>query len=158
MTPDEPVRLRSPAWMKLLLILSLTANLVVIGVVAGHALRHDKRRDGQHRAVEWILRLVPEDRRALAEAHFAEAQAALEAADDAGPQVAAILAAIRAEPYDPSAVEVAMAGYGSVRAERWAVLRERIATLLAQLTPEERVGFADRLQERMERWRERRRD
>ena len=94
----------------------------------------------------------------MAKAHFADALSQVDAEDDRDATTASLLAAIRAEPYDPAAVQSAMAGYGEARAQRWAVLRERLATLLAQFTPAERDAFADRLQDRMEHWRERRGD
>ena len=158
MSADAPVRTRSPGWMKLLLILSLTANLLVIGVIAGYELRGEDRRGGD-RAIGWILEMVPEERRDMAEAHFAEARAAMDAAGgERAALMDAVLAAIRAEPYQPAAVQTAMAAYGDSRSQRWQVLRERMATLLARLTPDERATFADRFEERMNRWRERRRD
>ncbi len=148
---------RSPGWMKLLLILSLTANLLVIGLVAGRELRGDEPRGGTERAVGWILDLVPDDRRAMAEAHFADVRARTGAADaDRGALMDGIVAAIRAEPYEPAAVRAAMAAYGDSRAQRWEVLRERTASLLAGFTPEERAAFADNFEERMNRWRQRR--
>ncbi len=142
--------------MKLLLVLSLTANLVVVGIIAGRELREDDRR-GSSRAVTWILDMVPEDRRAMAEAHFAEARAKLDTPDDdRGADLAVVLAAIRAEPYDPAELQSAMAALGASRAERWAVLRERLASLLGQFTPAERAAFAENFEDRMNRWRKRR--
>jgi uncharacterized membrane protein len=159
MSADAPLQVRSPGWMKLLLILSLTANLLVIGVIAGYELRGDGRRGGTERAVGWIVEMVPEERRGMAEAHFADARAAIDAADgDRGALMDGVLAAIRAEPFRPAAVQAAMAAYGDSRSQRWEVLRERTASLLAELTPEERAAFADNFEERMNRWRERRRD
>lgn len=159
MSSQAPERPSSPRWMKLLLALSLAANLLVIGVVAGRELRGDDRRGGADRAVGWILEMMPDGRRDMARAHFDEARPALEAADgDRGAEVAEILAAIRAEPYQPADVQAAMAAFGASRTERWEVLRERMATLLARLTPAERAAFADNFEERMNRWRNRRRD
>jgi uncharacterized membrane protein len=158
MSAHAPARVRSPGWMKLLLILSLTANVLVIGVVAGYELRDDRPRGGD-RAVGWILEMVPDDRRGMAEAHFAEARELMETTEgDRGALMDAVLAAIRAEPYQPSAVQAAMAAYGDSRSQRWQVLRERMATLLARLSPEERADFADNFEERMNRWRDHRRD
>jgi uncharacterized membrane protein len=154
---EAPAWQRVPGWLKLLLIVSLTANLVVIGVVAGYELRGDDRRRGSSDIVAWVVEMLPEERRAAAEAHLALAQEAFDAADsDRGTRIDAVLAALRAEPYDPAAVEAAMAEFGASRRERWAVFRERLASLLDQLTPEERAAFADRFDERMSRWRERR--
>jgi uncharacterized membrane protein len=159
MSAEADRQVRSPGWIKLLLILSLTANLLVIGVVAGYELRDDGRRGGTDRAVGWIVDMVPEERRDMAEAHFAEARAAIDTADgDRAALMDGVLSAIRAEPYDPAAVRAAMAAYGNSRSERWEVLRERMASLLARLTPEERATFADNFEERMNRWRERRGD
>ena len=159
MIADAPARRHSPVWVKLLLTFSLTANLLVIGLIAGRELRGDERRGGADRAIGRIIEMMPEARRDMAEAHFAEARAALEAAEgDRGADAAAILAAIRAELYRPAEVEAAMAAFGASRARRWEVLRERIATLLGMLTPAERAVFADNFEERMNRWREGRRD
>lgn len=158
MSTDAPAGRRSPRWMKVLLVLSLTANLLVVGIIAGHALRADHRR-GADRAVGRILDLVPEDRRAMAEAHFAGALAEVDAAErDRSDDARAVVAAIKAEPYEAGAVEAAMTGYDASRAERWAILRERMATLLAEFTPAERAAFAERLEDRMTRWQKRRGD
>jgi uncharacterized membrane protein len=159
MSADAPPRARSPGWMKLLLILSLTANLLVIGVIAGYELRGEGRQGGTDRAVGWILEMVPEERRGMAEAHFAQVRTVIDTADgDRAQLMDGVVAAIRAEPYDPAAVQAAMAAYGASRSDRWEVLRERMASLLARLSPEERAAFADNFEERMNRWRERRRD
>ena len=159
MNADAPPQVRSPGWMKLLLILSLTANLLVIGVIAGYELRGEGRRGGTDRAVGWIVEMLPEERRGMAEAHFAEARAAIDTAEGSRAALTdRVLAAIRANPYDAAAVQAAMAAYGDSRSERWEVLRERMASLLARLTPEERAAFAHSFEERMNRWRERRRD
>ncbi len=159
MKPDASAAVRSPGWMKLLLILSLTANVLVIGLVAGRELRGDDRRGGTERAVRSIVEMVPDDRRAMAEAHFADLGESIGAAEgDRGALMDGILAAIRADPYQPAAAQQAMAAYWASRSERWEVLRERTASLLAELTPEERAVFADNYEKRMNRWRERRRD
>lgn len=139
-----------PGWIKILLTASLAGNLVVVGLVIGHEFREAPREvRGGDRVIDSLVAMVPEERRELAIAHFAEARERLDAAArDRSGRLAVVLAAIRAEPYDPAALEAAL-GEMFDRSGRRTILRERLSTLLARLDPAEREVFAERFEERL---------
>jgi uncharacterized membrane protein len=144
---DKPVRRGAPGWMKLVLILSLTVNLLIAGVVIGRWLAGDERPRGVDRTIGWMVRVIPEERREMAEAYFDAARPQLEAARaERMDQFGAVLQAIRTEPFDPAALGSAMTATLETRSSQRAIVYDRFATLLAQLTPEERAGIADRME------------
>lgn len=145
---DEPVRRGAPGWMKLVMILSLAANLLVVGLVIGHWLAGgEDRRGGVERTIGWMVRVVPDERREMAEAHFETARPEFEAMQSARlEQFDAVLAAIRTEPFDSTALGRAMAATLEARASQRALVYDRFATLLGQFTPDERTGIADRME------------
>jgi uncharacterized membrane protein len=146
---DQPMRRGTPRWMKLALILSVTANLLIVGLVIGHWLAGDERPRGVDRTIGWMVRVVPEERREMAEAYFDAARPQFEAAQaERMDQFGAVLEAIRTEPFDPAALSSAMTATLETRSSQRALVYDRFATLLGQLTPEERAGIA----ERMEAW------
>ena len=76
----------------------------MVGIVIGHSLRKPEHGARSTRAVDWIIEIVPEERRAFAIAHFAEARDRIEAGDkQPAREIKAVLAAIRAEPQDAGA-------------------------------------------------------
>lgn len=146
-TTDRPARRAAPGWMKLVLVLSLTANLVVVGFLIGHSLVEEEQGNSLDRQVGWMLRIVPEERREMAEAHFEAARPQLEAAQaERLDQSRHVISAVRAEPFDPAAVSAAMTGTLQSRSTQRTIVYDRFATLLGQLTPAERVAVADRME------------
>lgn len=142
--------------MKALLVLSLTGNLVVIGIVAGHAIRDSDRKHGVDRQIAWILRLVPDNRRQMAEAEFAPVHDAIVAArEDRRRQLDQVVAIIRTEPFEKATLAQSLDALGSMRTDRRDAVRQALVSILARFTPAERATFADRLEDSMQRWRER---
>lgn len=146
-----PGRRGCPSWMKLLLILSLAANVGILGLVIGHSFRPDEESGrGPNRTVDWIVAMVPEERRDLAIAHFAEARDRMAAAaDERSENLAEVVAAMRAEPFDAARLEAALAALFDNPSSGRRIVRERLITLVAQLTPAEREVFAQRFGERL---------
>ena len=131
-----------PAWVKLIMVLSLAGNFAVLGVLIGHGLREPEHRGRGARSIDWIIGMVPEQRREFAMAYFAEARDQIEAAYvDRGPEIDAVLAAIRAEPYHPAALNSALNEMLDRRPRSRAIVRERLLSLLAEFTPAERDVF-----------------
>lgn len=134
-------RSRCPGWVKLLLILSLAVNLVVAGVVIGHKFRGDHKRDrrGGDRVTEWIIDMVPEERREFARGQLSDLPNRLESERAARmAQLPEIVAAMTAEPFDPAALETALTAMSDRH-----VLRQSVISLLEALTPAERAEFAE---------------
>ncbi len=132
--------------MRIALALSLAVNLAVAGLAAGIALRgHEGRppRDFSMSLGPVARALMPEDRAAIRDA--------LQDRRDLGPRhnrrddLRTLIAAIAAEPYDPTALRDAL----TAPAERAARVQAVAATVLADridgMTPDARAALADRL-------------
>ncbi len=143
-------------WPKRLFALSLTLNMLVLAMVAGAFLRdsHDHRhmRPSDRRLLRdgglgpFFDALPPAARRDMAEAFRASGQ-------DRGPDRAALaadlrafVAAVRAEPFDPTAAAEVLAAQTARVQTRvtagQAILVDQIATMSAG----DRAAFADRLE------------
>ncbi|MGA0540925.1 periplasmic heavy metal sensor [Neotabrizicola sp. VNH66] len=158
--PISPPPARTRGWVKALLAVSLALNLAVGGVVAGSYLRNG----GPPRA-ERDIGLGP-----LAEALTREDWKALRGAFldrhpdlKKGPEVLradfdAVLAALRAEPFDPAAVDAALLTVKLRNEARLNSAREVIADYIKGLTPEARAVIADRLEKVLARGRKKDKD
>ncbi|HHS94496.1 MAG TPA: periplasmic heavy metal sensor [Rhodobacterales bacterium] len=151
---------RPRRWPKVLLTLSLTLNLVVIGGMVGAMLRdgHDTRRfgppdrntmratglgpffDAMPRDVRNRLGLALRDRGGLG-----PDRAALEA------DLRAMLAVLRAEPFDPAEFEAILANQQTRAQSRIATGRSVLVEQVGEMTPDERARFADGLEARFAR-------
>ncbi len=137
-------------WIKVLLAISLALNLGVAGLAAGAMLRsHDGPR-GEHDFGLGPIgdALTREDRKALRQAFVTahpdlgrRGMAALRADFDP------LLVALRADPFDPAALETALRVMADRNAERLETGRRVIADYLTAMSPAARAEFADRLEE-----------
>lgn len=150
----------SPRALRILLVLSVTLNLIVIGIVAGAALRDPPRPHPDRGPAFGIFdrALTEEDRRALREAFRREAPDFRAGWQEMQGDLGDMLTALRAEPYDPAAVAAIFARQLD-RGQQMMTLGQRLmAERLAEMTPEERSDFADRLARRIDHERKDHRD
>lgn len=156
---------RTPGWFKLLLILSLSANVAILGVVGGsamHVLGHrghppgPPNEPGLDRSQSRLLRMVPEARRDVArtiilsrEDEYREAREKLLEAQEA------LVAAIRHEPFDPHRLGAALAERREASIRAWGIGYQQIAEIALKLSDAERAEMAERLEERSRRWAQR---
>lgn len=154
----------APGWVKLLLVLSLSANLAVIGLIGGHAMRpaeHDRYGDeatvpGLSRQQARILHMVPDARREQAKAVLIARGSEIEAARATLQSAqAALIAALRRDPLDPAALDAALAARQQASSRVWGIGYEQMVEIARQLSAEERAAMADQLEERTRRWMER---
>lgn len=157
--PPAPTR----GWVKVLLAVSLALNLAIIGMAAGAFLRNggppgrgDDRDFGLGPLADALSR---EDRRALRDAFLERhpdgmgGRAALRADFDA------LLAALRAEPFDPAALDAAFASIAARNADLLERGRSVVADYLKTMDAATRAAFADRLEtallrgDRLDKWR-----
>ncbi|MBM3615742.1 MAG: periplasmic heavy metal sensor [Alphaproteobacteria bacterium] len=148
-TPVRPTR--SGRGLRWALGISLALNLAVVGMVAGAMLRDGP---GMRGAMVRDLGFGPftealsrEDRRALRQALFERAPEIRQARQQRQEDLQALVAILRAEPFDAAALAAAMAEQearmvGQLRLGQ-TILQERIAAM----TPEARRGFAERLED-----------
>ncbi len=151
---------RTRGWVKAVLALSLALNLVILGLVGGAFLRGDRPGGGDRDFGLGPLAdaLSREDRRALREAFAAAFPEASDTRAALRGDFSALLAALRAEPLDPAALDAAFAAIAARNADLLERGRSVIADYLKAMGPEARAAFADRLEralargDRRDRW------
>jgi uncharacterized membrane protein len=151
---------QAPAWMKLLLLVSLIGNAVVVGILCGTMLQ-DKRRPeepGLSRTQTRILYMVPESKREATRTILLARKDEIEAAREAQfTAQAEMMAALKSEPFSADRLAAALAARHDASGRYWGIGYEQIADVAVALTPEERAAFADAIEEQYRRWQERRR-
>ncbi|PZX53678.1 putative membrane protein [Cereibacter changlensis] len=153
--PPSAPQPRSPVWMRVVLALSLTLNLAVLGIVGGAALRsHDERRPAPVRDLgfgPFDNALTPEDRKELRRAFMDDGPDIRSARRAMRQDFAAILEALRAEPFDPAALQQVLDRQNARGAEMLAYGQKLIFERVAAMDPEARRAFADRLEQSLTR-------
>lgn len=144
--------------VRIALILSLTLNLLIVGVVVGSILTHGGRNDPR-RVLNvgfgpYTEALAPEDRAALREGFLKSMPDVLKRRSETRAEMARLADAIRAEPFDRAAVAAVMDDQAARIEERMQLGRNLLLDRLDVMGPEARRALADR----MERMRARRRD
>lgn len=143
-----------PRWLRWLLAASLALNLLVLGLVAGEALRHGPPAGGPRPtelALGPLARALEEgDRRAILEDLRGRPELDPLGRRERGQAFADILAAVRAEPFDEGRLREAMARQSARVEAAQQATQDAVVARLSALTPREREAFADRL-ERTER-------
>jgi|GEM_PF-135646 len=145
----------APLWMRLALVASLAANLLVAGVVVGAML---DGHGGGPRGVIGDIGLgpftgafAPEDRKAMREAFMARAPDLRAMRDQERQDFRAVLDALRAEPYDPAAMRAALQRLSDRLGARMDLGRDILLERLDAMPPAARAAFADRLEAALER-------
>ncbi len=137
----------TPRWMRLALIASLAVNLAVAGLVGGAVLSHrdegHRGRDGRESAIGVITQaLSREDRRALRAGMLASRQERRAAVAE---DLKALSAALRAQPFDPAAVQTVFERQIGRMSDGLRRGQDIIAARFAAMTAAERTALADRL-------------
>lgn len=150
-TPDTPPPAAvssSGRGLKIALAVSIALNLAVAGVIAGAWLR-----EGPGKGMPRDLSFGPfsealsgEDRRALRKALIDRAPAFRETRAEAQAEFMALLAALRATPFDPAAVQTALSAIEARNAGRLELGRSLIEARITQMSEADRLAFADRLE------------
>lgn len=155
MAEERSIRARCPLWAKLLLILSLAANVAVLGLYLGHGMRDERAVGSRH--VHWIVKLMPEHRRDFVQTTFDARRDDLRAATATRARdMRALVVAIRAEPFSPETVQSEMRKRRESRDQRNDIIQTTLLEVLTALTSEERAAFADNLEDGLKRRAERR--
>jgi len=143
--------------LKILLALSLAVNLAVVGIVAGVALRGQ---DGErHRPLAvrdmsfgpFTEALTREQRRAMLREFGTRGPGLRDMRAQIRGDFETVLAVLQADPFDPEAFRAAVEGQSRRVADRAEAGRDALVALVAQMTPAERLVFAERLQQTLSR-------
>ncbi|MEM0922017.1 MAG: hypothetical protein AAGI13_03175 [Pseudomonadota bacterium] len=142
-----------PVWVKLLMVASLTLNLVVVGLVVGQELRAhaDPVRD-------WVMIMVPEDKHLEAEEIIARYRTQLVNLESSRNTVrAGLFDIMRAEEFQAAALTTTLANDRDISGQRRKLRHAMLVDVMALLSHEERLRGAEILQRRQERRRGERR-
>lgn len=141
-----------PRWIMAVLLVSLMANMIVVGVATGRIWAHHgghgwfdrhhrKHGEGKHD----FLADVPDARRAeLAELIRANRAAVREERKKVHELRRAVREVMLREPFDKAAVEAALGNVNAARQEMGARFATELANLLERMTPEERKAFVEK--------------
>ncbi len=137
--------------LKIALALSLALNLCAAGVVAGAWLRDGPpHRGGKDFGLGPLSEaLNRDDRKAMRKAFVEHHPDIREGRREAKAEFDAVVTALRAEPFDPVALDTALAAVAARNQSLLDTGRELVAERLKSMSPAERLAFADRLEERL---------
>ena len=143
--------------MRLLLVTSLALNLSVVGLAAGWALRHagdDAQPSRLDMAGGPLTRaLSKQDRREIAQNMRAAWRAAGDGRADMRDSYDALLADLRAVPFDPARISMRMRQHREHFIVRFEMGQEVLVRHLAGMSAAERRAYADRLEDRIDAYR-----
>jgi uncharacterized membrane protein len=144
---------KGPRWIKAALVASVALNLAVAGLILG-AWLGDGPRKGMPRDLSFgpfSEALSDTDRRALRKDLMGRAGEFRTSREAAREEFEALLSTLRADPFDPAAMTAALTAIETRNAERLELGRSLIETRLIEMSVEERMAFADRLEKGLRR-------
>ena len=130
--------------VKLVFLASLVLNLVLLGVILGHAPRAFDARPTRQQRMEETLQKLPEPAQSRLREHFAQIRAAgdplRQDMDHARGEAIRLLGG---EPFDEAAYDRQVRKIEELRAEMFKRMGQLIKQTAKELTPEERRMLAD---------------
>ena len=139
-------------WLKLLLAASLALNLAVIGIAAGAAWRFggkDRHWQRPPSVGAMIFRELDRDTRKALRQQAGGSHGSFIKRRHAESE--AVIAALRSEAFDGAALLALMRAQAEARQEFHTKVQEAWVRKLEAMTPQERMEFAGRMEERMQR-------
>ena len=141
----------APRWMRVGLVLSLALNLLILSLIAGLILS-GRGPAGAPRGVEFASGPMLEaldfaDRRAVGRALRESGEARRIGREARQAMLGEMAALIRAEPFDPAALEALLETQAERGRRLQTLARAAYLARLEDLTPEARNAYADRLEE-----------
>lgn len=148
--------LNSVRALRIALGVSIALNLAVLGIVAGVAISHPPPGDPSRGFAFGPFNgaLTPPERKQLREAFHREAPDMRESWKRMRGEFGAMQGILRADPYDPAAFAALLQSQQERGARVMSVAQKLIADHVAALSREDRIAFADRLEEQTRRRRE----
>lgn len=152
LSPQTASQARTPRGVRIVLAISLALNLGVAGLVAGAFIADGGPRDRMVRDLDFgpfTEALTREDREKLRDEFLRVAPDLRDMKQAMKQDFTAVMAAVRAEPFDPAKLQAAVDALGERTTSRIAIGQKLLVDRLAAMTPEARADFADRLEKRL---------
>lgn len=150
---EQAPRTGAPRWMRWLLLASLALNLLVVGVVAGFAIKGGPDgRKGPPGGMGAMHRALSDAERAdLKRRMIREFRGRTEEREAVREELAALVELLRAEPFDASAATERMAQVRTVFDGRVASAQALLVGYWSEMSAAGRAAYADRLEQEMQR-------
>lgn len=153
----DPVAPGKDPWLKgkgtrIALAVSVTLNLIVAGLVAGAVLRGPHGPEGKDREFSFgpfSEAMQPDERRALRKTILERAPGLRQMRQDMRADLDRVVATLRAEPFDPAALNALMEAQQTRLSGQIAVGSQALREFLVGMDTEQRHAFADRLEDRL---------
>ncbi len=145
--PTDPRQPGTRPWVKVVLFGSLALNMLVLGAMAAVALRgvpdHPGGKGARPAPILYYMALDRDDRKSLREA---------QRVNRPDPMIRqtrrdAVLAALRADPFDAAAFEAALAADLATDEDRATMLRAALVQRIGAMTAPERGDYARRIED-----------
>ncbi|MBY8975430.1 periplasmic heavy metal sensor [Rhodobacteraceae bacterium NNCM2] len=131
-----------PFWAKILLLVSLTGNLIVAGLIIGHQLRPRPISENN-----WMMSIVPVEKRETAQELFAKRRSRIQELRQQRSELRNdMLSTFQAETFSPETMAEKMESHRMVTNEQRALIHEQLVELFAMMSHDERVTAAERMQ------------
>lgn len=152
---ETPAKGRMSKRRRILLVVSLSLNVLIVMAVVGAHFAPDERRGPPPRVKDLggslLFDALPDAEKSAFRAELRDQiksgkrpnRQALRSLNDA------LLAALRAEPFDPVAVASVMEAIESARRQQLLIGQEAFVAYLAKMTPEQRQDMADAVEEKL---------
>lgn len=146
-------------WLYPLLFLSLAINLLIVGIVVGWMASPGGPGRADDRSARGLLgepfvKALPNDqKRALLRDMGREARSIRESRETLRARLEAFLQALRADPFDPLAVQALMREQRSAALRRQDIGEKLLLDRLSEMTPEQRDAYAAALEQSFRRLR-----
>lgn len=150
---DMTARAGAPRWMKILLVVSLALNLLVVGMVAGFAIKGGpKWHDGPPGGAGAMHRALSEaDRVELKQRMIREFRSEKGGRAAFRQEMDGLVTLLRAETFDAAAAAERMARLRDVFDGRVASAQGLLVDYWGEMSPADRAAYADRLEAEMQR-------
>ncbi len=151
-TPITPSPKRGRNWMRFVLIVSLALNLLVVGLLGGAFLRHEKpvgrHLDRMSMGLSIYIRALPEDSRTAFEAELRDGNSSRRALRKSmRERQRSLEAVLLAEPFSEEAVRQALTEHRSFAFEKTGRLQDAYVDAVAGLSDEARAAYFERVQD-----------
>lgn len=140
--------------LKIALGVSLAVNLGIAGLVGGAILREGPMRDRMVRDLgfgPYAEALSPQDRLEMRRAYMDRNPGLRDLRQTMRGESEAVLASLRAQPFDPAAFRAALAAQSARIAGQIQLGQDLLADRVAAMSEPDRLAFADRLEQSMRR-------
>ncbi len=147
LTPQPPAPSRSG--LKIALAVSVALNLAVAGMVAGALIKNGGPGRGMPHDMSFgpfSEALSPDDRKALRQGLMDRASEFRANSKAAKAEFETLIAALRASPFDPAALQSALAAVEARTAGQLELGRMLIENRIIEMTEPDRLAFAERLE------------